>query len=459
MSFMSRARAVAPWLHSADRPPPSRLRPRGRPSRTDELTSLGNRRAFFEGLDSRIARSGPRETHAVVLFDLDRFKEVNDSLGHLVGDRLLAQIAPRLAAETRSGDLVARLGGDEFILVLHGADAAGACGTAAYLRSVLQQPITIDGVTLHVDASIGVAIYPDHGHNSETLLRHADIAMYQAKEARDGPRLYRPGEEDGRARLITIDELRRAVAGGQITLHYQPKLDLATGQVSAVEALVRWEHPERGLLKPEAFLGLAEASGLITQLTDEVLRQALAQCAVWWQQGVQVSVAVNLSPSTVLDPALAGMLSERLSGAGLPAKALQIEITEDVLLRDSERARAVLQAVHRMGVEIALDDFGSGYSSLAYLRELPVDVLKLDRAFVAPMATDRRAAALVHSAVELAHSLGMRMVAEGVEDSMTLQRLAAYGCDTAQGFHVCRPVPANHFLLWLRSRSGSQLAG
>lgn len=458
MSLMSQARAVTPWFRSAERAP-SWSRSRGRPSWTDELTLLGNRRAFFEGLDSAIATSAPQETHAVVLFDLDRFKEVNDSLGHLVGDRLLAEIAPRLSAQTRAGDLVARLGGDEFVLVLYNADAAGACGTAAYLRSVLQEPITVDGVTLHVDASIGVAIYPDHGRDAETLLRHADIAMYQAKERRDGPRLYRPGVEDGRARLIALDELRRAVAEGQLVLHYQPKLDLATGQVRAVEALVRWQHPDRGLLKPDAFLGLAESSGLITQLTDEVLRQALEQCAAWWNEGVRVSVAVNLSASTMLDPALPGMLRERLSAAGLPAEALQVEITEDVLLRDSERARAVVEAVHAMGVEVALDDFGSGYSSLAYLRELPVDVLKLDRAFVSPMATDRRAAALVHSAVQLAHSLGMRMVAEGVEDSMTLQRLAVYGCDAAQGFHVCRPVPANHLVRWLRARPLSQLAG
>lgn len=422
-----------------------------RPGRqTDQLTGLLNRQAFFSAADAILSRPG--ESHALLLLDLDRFKEINDSLGHRAGDILLARVAPRLADHTRPGDLLARLGGDEFAFFIRGADAAGACATADYLRTVLRQPLELAGMTVQVDASVGITAYPEHGGDIETLLRHADIAMYQAKASHDGQRLYRPSSEDGVERLVTIEELRRGIRESELVLHYQPKVNLPSGDVNSVEALVRWAHPKRGLLYPADFLELAESSGLMPALTDEVLRQALAQCVDWWRDGWPVSVAVNLSPSTVINPALPGQLAERLSGAGLPPRALQVEITEDVLLADRAMARQVIEGIRALGVEVALDDFGSGYSSLAYLRELPVDVLKLDRSFVMTMAGDRRAAALVHSAVELAHSLGLRMVAEGVEDAATLQRLTMYGCDTAQGFHVCRPVPAAALEEWLRSR-------
>ncbi|HVA59642.1 MAG TPA: EAL domain-containing protein [Mycobacteriales bacterium] len=419
---------------------------------TDELTGLASRRAFLDSArDVFLAR--PDQRHALLLLDLDRFKEVNDSLGHRTGDALLAMVSPRLAQLVGSRDLLARLGGDEFAVLLHGAGVPGAHAAADYLRDALREPVTIDGVTLQVDASIGIAVFPEHGTTIGTLLQHADIAMYQAKENRDGPQLFTGTDQAaGRERLVTLDELRRALRERQLVLHYQPKVELPSGRVLGVEALVRWQHPTRGLLYPDAFLRLAEDSGLMPQLNDEVLRQALAECARWWREGREIDVAVNLSASTVVNAALPGMLADRLSAVGLPPRALQVEITEDVLMADRTRARSVLERIHALGIEVALDDFGSGYSSLAYLRELPVDVLKLDRSFISPISGDRRAAALVHSAVELAHSLGLRMVAEGVEDDATLQRLAAYGCDSAQGFFLCRPVPADRLDDWLESR-------
>jgi diguanylate cyclase (GGDEF)-like protein len=444
---LARAR---PWRGFRSPPPPSA---------TDPLTGLTSRMRFFDLAAAQLCGHPVGKSHALLLLDLNRFKEINDSLGHWAGDEVLAALAGRLARETRQADLLARLGDDEFVLLLAGADAAGACAMAGYLRSLLQQPLTVDGVTLHVNVSIGVATYPQHGSNVASLLRHADVALRQAKQDRDGPRLYQPAADQGRTRLVTIDELGRAITEGQLLLHYQPKMELPSRRVVGVEALVRWAHPERGLLYPEAFLSLAEEGGLMGRLTDEVLRQALNQCAAWWGGGWPVSVAVNLAPSSVLNPALPGMLAERLSAVGLPASALQVEVTEDVLLGDQARARRILEAVRRLGVEVALDDFGSGYSSLAYLRELPVDVLKLDQAFVRPMSTDPRAAALVQSAVDLAHSLGLRMVAEGVDDARALERLADFGCDTVQGFHVCRPIPSAALQTWLNGHEPVRLAG
>jgi EAL domain-containing protein (putative c-di-GMP-specific phosphodiesterase class I) len=287
------------------------------------------------------------------------------------------------------------------------------------------------------------------------LLQRADIAMYKAKRGGSGCRVYSAAEDAvGEDHLRTLEELRQALDAGQLVLHYQPKLDLGTGEVRGVEALVRWAHPVRGLLYPDAFLGLVEGAGLMGELTHHVLGQALDQAARWHAAGRPLTVAVNLSASSLVDADLPCQVAALLRARGLPASALQLEITEEFLLADRERAVAILEGVQALGVQIAVDDFGTGYSSLAYLRDLPLDELKLDRSFVMPMAGDARAAALVASTIGLAHSLGLRMVAEGVEDEDSLVELARQGCDEAQGYHLSRPLPAADLDAWLDRRSG-----
>jgi diguanylate cyclase (GGDEF)-like protein len=427
-----------------------------RQARTDDLTGLANRRAFYEQAGATLATA--RERLALLLVDLDRFKEVNDSLGHHVGDQLLAQLGPRLTAATRPGDVVARLGGDEFGLLLPGTDGAAATTLAARVRERLQVPFMLDGMAVHVDASIGVALFPDHGNEVNTLLQRADIAMYVAKAARSGCQLYAPeGDRHSRYRLQLREELRAALAGGQLLLHYQPKVELDSGAVTGVEALVRWAHPSRGLLYPDAFLPLVEEAGLMRDLNWVVLDLALEQVRDWRAEGLNLTVAVNLSASSVVDAELPELIGGLLSGRALPAGALQVEITEDFLMSDHVRAREVLGELRKLGVRVGIDDYGTGYSSLAYLRELPVDELKLDRSFVFAIADDRRAAAIVRSTVQLAHSLGMEMVAEGVETEAALGELRRFGCDLAQGYLLSRPVPASELERWMLERRDSRV--
>jgi diguanylate cyclase len=424
-----------------------------RQATTDDLTGLHNRRAFYTHVNAQLENRGTAQ--ALLLLDLDRFKEVNDSLGHQVGDQLLVQVGARLADQLRDGDLLARLGGDEFAVLLTGATQDQAVAVAMKLRSALAEPFTLEGIALRTDVSIGVALAPEHGSDLSLLLRRADIAMYKAKKGRVGHRVF-SGADDaaGDGRLRTLQELRTALAEGQLTLHYQPKVDLASNQVRGVEALVRWDHPTRGLLYPDSFLSLVEDAGLMQSLTHVVLEEALDQAAIWQAQGRPLSVAVNLSPSSLVDTDLPEQVGALLAARQLPGAALQLEITEEFLMADRERARDILVRLRERGIEIAVDDFGTGYSSLAYLRELPIDELKLDRSFVFPMADDARAAALVFSTIALAHSLGLRMVAEGVEDETALTELTRHGCDQAQGYYLCRPVPAPQLDLWLEKRSG-----
>ena len=419
---------------------------------TDDLTGLPNRRALYAEARSRFTRSS-LSPQALLLLDLDRFKEVNDSLGHHLGDRLLVEVSGRLRARLREGDLLARLGGDEFAILLEGARRTEAVAVATSLRAAMMEPFLFEGVSLHSSTSIGIALFPEHGDDLSSLLRKADIALYQAKVTRDRHLVF---EGDGAVdavdtttRLRRVAELRTALSRKELLLHFQPKVDLRTGQVVGVEALVRWEHPERGLLLPAAFLALVEQSGLMAAMTQEVLRLAIDQAARWHHAGRPLSVAVNLSPSCLVDNELPDQILAMLAAQVVPARALQLEITEEVLMTDRERARGILARLRSRGVQVAVDDFGAGYSSLAYLRDLPVDELKLDRAFVLPMATDPRAAALVASTIDLAHTLDLRIVAEGVEDAETCRELARLGCDQAQGFHVSRPVPAADLDLWL----------
>ncbi len=421
---------------------------------TDELTGLGNRRAFYEQVQVRMAALPDQVPSALLLLDLDRFKEVNDSLGHHAGDDLLCDVAERLQGTLqRPGDLLARLGGDEFAIFLQDVDSSGAESVASRVKDTLAPPFNVDGVTVRIEASIGISLMPDHGREVSTLLRQADVAMYQAKDTRAGYAVYSPAaDESGQERLRTLEELRDAIYGGQLIVHYQPKVDSRTCVVNGVEALVRWQHPTRGLLYPISFLQLAEDTGLMRDLTTVVLEQSLDQVRDWRTQGRLLSVAVNLSASSLVDLELPDRVRLLLLNRGLPASALELEITEDFLMGDRERAREILTQLRGLGIRVAVDDFGTGYSSLAYLRELPIDELKLDRSFVSPMADDPKAAAIVTSTIGLAHSLGMTLVAEGVEDEATAGHLAESGCDESQGFFFSRPVSAPALEDWLDAR-------
>ncbi|MGV8967670.1 MAG: putative bifunctional diguanylate cyclase/phosphodiesterase [Cellulomonas sp.] len=416
---------------------------------TDQLTGLPNRRALYLQGDLRLADVKGRR-QALLMLDLDRFKEVNDSLGHQVGDQLLIQVGARLGARLRVGDLLVRLGGDEFAILLQDAGHDEAVLVAQSLRAALTDAFTIGDIAVDSAASIGIALFPDDGEDLSTLLRKADIAMYKSKAS--GQAHAYSAEDDGAARLLMVEELRTALTSHQLLLHYQPKIDLRTGEVHGVEALVRWAHPVHGLLYPDRFLDLVEEAGLMRAMTRAVLHLALDQLVVWSAAGRPLKVAVNLSASSLVDVDLPAEVAAMLAARSLPASALQLEITEEFLMADRERARAILTRLRADGIEIAVDDFGTGYSSLAYLRELPIDELKLDRSFILPMADDARAAALVASTIDLAHSLDLRMVAEGVENAAVLAQLTRLGCDQAQGYYMSRPLPAAGLDRWLLTK-------
>ncbi len=425
-----------------------------RQARTDELTGLPNRRSVFEELASADVRLAAGDRIAVLVLDLDRFKEINDSLGHVVGDALLAQVGPRLRAELRAEDVLARLGGDEFVVLATDVDAEQATALGERLRARLQQPFASNGLGLRVDASVGVAIGPDESRSAVELLQLADLAMYSAKTTRTGVAVYdelRDGH--GRHRLEDVAQLRRAVEHGELVLHYQPKLDLSSGVVEGVEALVRWQHPTRGLLYPDAFIELAESAGLMAQLTGWVIDTALAQCRTWADGGRSLTMAVNVSPSNLVDESFPGQVRERLAAHGLHAESLVLEVTESLLMADRERAVRVLGRLRDDGVGIAIDDYGTGYSSLAYLASLPVTELKLDRTFVGAMTGSPRAESIVTSTLQLAHALGLVLVAEGAEDQETVDALTQLGCDVVQGYHLSRPLPPEQLEAWLADRA------
>jgi len=425
----------------------------------DSLTGLANRRGLYTDGQARLAET-PDRRRALLLLDLDKFKEVNDSLGHHAGDQLLIEMGDRLRGHLRGGDLLARLGGDEFAILLQDAGFEEAASVAGNLRARLAEPFTASAgssalgkITLHTSVSIGIARFPDDGPDLSSLLRKADIAMYKAKTSGEGYHVYSDSDNaGGAARLRTVDELQTAITSDQFVLHYQPKVDLDTGDVNSVEALVRWDHPARGLLYPDAFLDLVEASGLMRAMTRLVLEMAMDQAALWRGQGRHLTIAVNLSASSLVDGGLPDEVFAMLADRGVSPGALQLEITEEFLMDDRERARNILTRLRDGGVQISIDDYGTGYSSLSYLRELPIDELKLDQSFILPMADDARATALVASTIALAHSLGLRMVAEGVETELAYAALKRLGCDKAQGYFISRPVPAAELDHWLRNR-------
>jgi diguanylate cyclase (GGDEF)-like protein len=441
-----------------------------REARTDELTGLPNRRRLFEALDQALESASAVGSGqvALLMLDLDRFKEVNDALGHVAGDQLLAQVAPRLAATVaeHAGEagMVGRLGGDEFAVLLRGPGVgdhpAGrgdsplmietAFAVASAITRGLAEPFALDSVTLHVATSIGIAMSPSHATDRDGLVRAADVAMYEAKSTGTGTAIYDAGRDiNSIVRLQTADHLRVALEEGQLRVHFQPQVDLKNRNVTGFEALVRWQHPSRGLLAPDVFLPLAERTGMMRGLTMVVLDLALTEASRWWQSGLRAPVSVNLSASNLMDVAIVESVLDALHRHRLPHQALVLEITENILITDLARSRGITQELRRCGVQVSVDDYGTGYSSLAYLRDLSVDELKLDRAFISHLPADATGMAIVRHTIDLGHALGLRIVAEGIESEGTADLLEEFGCDVGQGFHFARPMPATAAIDWL----------
>jgi diguanylate cyclase (GGDEF)-like protein len=432
----------------------------------DELTGLPNRACFFDRTDQALrqaSRDGSRT--AVLLFDLDRFKEINDTLGHKYGDRVLCEIGPRIRPGLRAGDTLARLGGDEFCVLLPDVGClAAAVEVAERLLGLLEEPFEIDGMTLAVEASCGIAIAPADGESSDLLLQRSDVAMYLAKNSHASVVVYHEDLNlNTPARLSLLGELRMAIPREQLVLYYQPKAVLSTGQVQGVEALIRWRHPTLGLVPPDQFIPMAEHTGLIKALTSWVLNTALCQLREWRERTdehiPQLSMAVNLSTRSLLDDAFPAEVVAALDRWQVPAALLELEITESAIMADPVEAHRLLSELSAIGVKIAIDDFGTGYSSLAYLKDLPVDQLKIDKSFVLNMHRDPDDAIIVKSVIDLGHNLGLQTVAEGIEDLETWQQLTILGCDSAQGYYLAKPLPPADLEAWFQQRGTLALEG
>jgi diguanylate cyclase (GGDEF)-like protein/PAS domain S-box-containing protein len=421
----------------------------------DPLTGLPNRTLFSDRIDQAILRAQRNKTRfAVALIDLDRFKEVNDSLGHSAGDQLLINVGERMASALRASDTVARLGGDEFGLLLPEIAAAhDVLPMLERLQAELERPIQVQSLPIGIEASIGIAIYPDHGEDAQTLIQRADVAMYDAK--RDGSiyNFYDEGSHDYDLTSLTlVAELRRAITERELVLYYQPKAALASGSVTSVEALVRWMHPQRGVVFPDSFIPIAQETSLIGPLTLYVIGEALKQARVWSEQGIELSIAVNLSTRNLLDRGFPAQVAELLRRWEVKPSCLELEVTESSMLANPSRAKAILNELSGLGIRLSIDDFGTGYSSLAYLRHLPVDEIKIDRSFVIGMGVEAGDAVIVRSTVDLGRNLGLDVVAEGVETIETWECLRELGCNTAQGYFLGRPMPADEMSEWLRTR-------
>jgi diguanylate cyclase (GGDEF)-like protein len=425
---------------------------------TDELTGLANRERFRARIEQEIKACRQNgEPFAVMLMDLDRFKEINDTLGHDYGDVVLRELGPRLAALIGPGGLVARLGGDEFgvLPATHTDDPRMLEEVAVRLLGCVQLPFAVEEFSLEIGASIGIARFPLDGDDAHTLLRRADIAMYAAKEREVGFGLFSADQDKhSMQRLSTLGEFRRAIDGGELVVHYQPIIELPNDTVHGAEALVRWEHPEQGLILPGEFIQIVEQTGLIALLTRYVLDSAIQECARWRRGVGHACISVNLSVRNLLDRNLPHEIERLLSDHGVPPEALKLEITESMIMSDPDRALATITHLSALGVRFSVDDFGTGYSSLAYLSRLPIDELKIDRSFVSPMLTDASDLIIVRSTINLAHDLGLTIVAEGVEDEPTLRWLAQLGCDRAQGFHIARPMNPAAFASWIDAAHG-----
>jgi diguanylate cyclase (GGDEF)-like protein len=421
----------------------------------DDLTGLPNRVLLQDRVTRLLLdRADGSRSLAVMLLDLDHFKEINDTLGHHVGDVLIREVGQRLQTAVRECDTVARLGGDEFaVLVAAMTSNDDAVQVAERMVTALREPFTIEGVRLDVQASIGIAISPQHGSDVETLIQRADVALYTAKEERGCWAMYSPeSDRYTMERLALLGELRAGLETAQLSVFYQPKSDAHTGVVLGMEALARWNHPTRGILSPDEFIPLAENTGLIGNLTFEVLRQALSQVRRWHLAGQRLGVSVNLSARQLTDLDLPRDVAAVLMEFGLPPSVLTLEVTESTIMADPSRTLTVLRKLAEMGVTLSIDDFGTGYSSLSYLKRVEAHELKIDKSFIMGMTHNSNDAVIVRSTIELGHNLGLRMVAEGVEDAKTWQLLRGLGCDVIQGYHLSRPLPPKEITDWLTAR-------
>ncbi len=421
----------------------------------DGLTGLPNRVLLDDRLAQAMALADrDKRSFALMVCDLDRFKLINDSLGHRAGDELLQEVARRLSAVARTADTVARFGGDEFVLVGSSlADAEDAMRLAARAIEVLRAPVRIAGIDVHVSPSIGIALYPEDGASIEALLAHADAAMYAAKhQGRGSVQRYLPGMHAGIEDRVQMEsELHQAIELKQFELHYQPKVDTRTGVVRSAEALIRWLHPSRGLVSPAEFIPLAEECGLIGAIGEWVIREACRQARAWQEEGVpSLRISVNLSASQFREAGLVDSIRRALDDVGLPARYLEVELTESAVMSDPEQSVAILEQLSAMGVLVSVDDFGTGYSSMSYLRRFPIDKLKIDRVFINEIASRPEDASIVRAIVSLAHSLNLKVVAEGVETTAQLDFLKTAGCDEYQGYHYSRPLPADQFQRLIR---------
>lgn len=425
---------------------------------TDALTGLPNRTLFHDRVRRAMLlnrRSG--SCGAVVILDLDRFKDVNDTLGHSHGDLLLQEVGRRLSSRLRESDTIARLGGDEFAILLpEVAGVDGARLAVERLGASLDQPLVLNGISVQIDPSFGVAIFPDHGLDVDTLVRRADIAMYEAKRLRSTYAFYETEHDpNSERRLGMVVALKAAIEKRELYLHYQPKVDLVTGKVVGVEALARWQHPTLGPIAPLEFISVAEDTGLIKPLTLFVLDESLRQTRAWLDAGLNLHMSVNISARTLFDPHLVDAIADALERHRVPAEYLELEITESAVMIEPGRAQAVLEALHDTKISISVDDYGTGHSALAYLKNLPIDEIKIDRSFVMNMSNDTTDAFIVRSTIGLGRDLGLAVVAEGVEDEATLSRLTALGCTLAQGYYISRPISASDLERWINEVGGA----
>jgi diguanylate cyclase (GGDEF)-like protein len=420
----------------------------------DSLTDLPNRTLFSNRLEMAVANAlRTRSPLSVLIIDLDGFKEINDTMGHMMGDAVLRQIGKRLQQDLRGSDTVARLGGDEFAIMLPGVGQTGAELAARKLLAVIQEPLTIEGLNLDVHGSCGIAISPEHGTEGEVLVQRADVAMYVAKEDRSGCVVYAQElDRHSPERLALMGDFRHAISRDELRVQYQPKINLKTREIFGVEALVRWQHPQLGLIQPDRFIPMAEQTGAVRPLTLWMLERALQQCMEWKREGFDLIAAVNLSPRNLHDPELPERVRALLDLLNAPASMLELEITESVIMSDPLRSLQVLTRLSKMGLRLAVDDFGTGYSSFTYLRKLPVHEIKIDKSFIDDMVEDHDEV-IVQSTIDLAHNLGLTCVAEGVQDSETLERLAVLGCDSAQGSFISPALDGPGVTEWLRERN------
>lgn len=420
----------------------------------DPLTDLANRSKFSERLEEAIGLATVTKRRlAILVMDLDRFKYVNDTLGHSVGDHVLREVGERLLTIVSGSECVARLGGDEFAILLQSQDRA-APDLAREIIAALEQPIYYKGQPLDVGTSIGVAHYPDHGHDAQTLVRNADIAMYAAKRNKTGFTVYDPNYDTSQQEhLSLLGELRRAVERDELRLYYQPKVSLHSSNVSAVEALLRWQHPQRGVVSPGLFIPFAEHTGYIKVLTRWVLREAIRQCGEWVRQGLKLQVSVNISARDLMNRELPDTIASLLAEHSVPASFLCLEITESGFMEDPAYAQKVLDRLSSLGLRLSIDDYGTGYSSLSYIMKLPVQELKIDRSFISSMVGNEDLSTIVRSTIELGHNLGLKVVAEGVEDAAGWAMLKSLGCDDAQGYYMSPPLDASSLVRWMREKS------